>query len=148
MFTLQKQFILTKNIMLNLGTQAGPNISMNAQNKKVAFFNNAILCLNVLNRINWVIGLYHTDNTFVGKSKYHIGFVTDYEMSLSKRLSLMGDLISGDHKKSQTTLGALQTKSNRVQLCAAALLDYPHGQMNHGVVFELHYFGWDINTHH
>jgi hypothetical protein len=60
----------------------------------------------------------------------------------------MGDLISGSHKKSQTTIGGIYTISKRVQLCAAALLDYPHGQKNHGLVLELNVFSWDLQQHH
>ena len=71
-----------------------------------------------------------------------------YEIPVTKKISLMGDLISGNHKKSQTTIGGLYTISKRVQVCAEALLDFPHGQKNHGVVLELNIFGWDIESHH
>lgn len=147
MFTLQKQFKLGNNLLLNLGTQAGPNISTTTRNKRVAFFNYAMLKTKLLNRINLVAGPYHTDDTFVGKDKHHFGFLVGYEVPVSKRISLMGDMISGNHKKSQTTLGALYTFNRRTQLCAAALIDYPHGMNNHGVVIELNIFGWDIETH-
>lgn len=147
MFTLQKQVTLGANLKLNVGTQAGPNISPNTWNKKIAVFNYALFKTKLLKRINLVAGPYHTDDTFVGRDQHHIGFMIGYEAPISKKLSLMGDMISGNHKKSQTTVGALYTLSKRTQLCAAALLDFPHGMNNHGVVIELNIFGWDIETH-
>ncbi|MFZ6000866.1 MAG: hypothetical protein ACOYW3_10170 [Bacteroidota bacterium] len=148
MFTLQKQINLSKKVNVNLGTQVGPNISPNTLNKKFAFFNYVVLKTKLLKRINLVGGAYHTDNTFVGKDKHHFGFLAGYEVPLTKRFSLMGDMISGKHKKAQSTIGALYTVSKRTQLCAAALIDYPHGMKNHGLVLELNIFGWDIEMHH
>lgn len=148
MFTLQKQFQLSQHSKLNIGTQAGPNISMYRQNKRIAFFNYILLKTKIARRANIVFGTYHTDNTFVGKDKHHIGFLAGYEILLTKRWSLMGDWISGNHKKAQSTIGAFYTIGKRTQLCGAALFDYPHGQPNHGVIFELNVFGWDIESHH
>jgi hypothetical protein len=147
MLTLQKQLVLGEKTRLNLGTQAGPNITSRVANKRMAFFSYAILRTKLFNRINWVIGPYHTDNTFVGRAQHQVGLIAGYEWPLTRRFSLMGDFISGRHKKAQTTFGALYTINPRVQLCVAALLDYPHGQNNHGVVLELNLFGWDIEQH-
>jgi hypothetical protein len=144
MFTVQKQFVINDKMKFNLGAQAGPNISSKVENKKLAVFNYALLRTKVFNRVNLVTGAYHTDNTFVGRNTHHFGAIIGYEIPITKKLGLMGDFISGNHKKSQTTVGALYTISKRVQLCAAALLDYPHGQKNHGVVLELNVFGWDF----
>lgn len=147
MFTLQKQFKINKHIKLNVGSQAGPNISPQARNKKFAFFHYGLVKSRLFKRVNLTLGGYHTDDTFVGQEKHHVGVLVGYEIPLTRRLSLMGDMISGNHKKSQSTIGALYTISKRVQLCGAALLDYPHGKKNHGVVLELNLFGWDIDSH-
>ncbi len=147
MLTLQKQFVLSEKIRLNLGTQAGPNITSRVANKHIAFFNYAIVKTKMLKRINVVVGPYHTDNTFVGREQHQVGLIAGYEWPLTRRFSLMGDFISGRHKKAQTTIGGLYTLNPRVQLCMAALIDYPHGQTNHGVVFEVNIFGWNIEPH-
>lgn len=148
MATLQKQWEPSEKLKLNIGTQAGTNLSSNTRNKKFAYFNYALLRGRVLSRINWVLGAYHTNNTFVGKERQHFGAMVGYEIPLSDRFSLMGDFISGRHKKAQTTIGGFYTLNKRVQLCMAALLDYPHGQKNHGVVLELNVFGWDLPMTH
>lgn len=147
MFTLQKQFQLNKHLKLNVGSQVGPNLSPQSRNKRFAFFNYVLVKSKLFKQVNLTIGTYHTDNTFVGKEQHHFGILAGYEIPLTKRFSLMGDVISGNHKKSQSTIGALYTISKRVQVCGAALLDYPHGQHNHGFVFELNVFGWDIDPH-
>ncbi len=147
MLTLQKQFTLSKKTLLNLGTQAGPNITSRVANKQLAFFNYAILKTKLFNRINWVIGPYHTDNTFAGRKRHQVGLIAGYEWPLTRKFSLMGDFISGRHKKAQTTVGALYTISPQMQFCMAALIDYPHGQNSHGIVLELNIFGWEIEQH-
>lgn len=148
MFTLQKQIHLHDNLKLNIGTQAGPNVSFRTSPIRMAYFNYALLRGNVRKVVNWVVGSYHTNNTFVGQERQHVGLLLGYEIPVTRKISLMGDLISGNHKKAQTTIGGLYTINKRVQLCAAALLDYPHGGRNHGLVLELNVFGWDFSSNH
>ena len=60
----------------------------------------------------------------------------------------MGDFISGQHKKSVSTFGALYDISKRVQLCVAALLPIPNDKLPVGLVVELNVYGWDFKANH
>jgi len=67
-----------------------------------------------------------------------------YEYKISRKVVLMGDFISGNHKKSATVLGGGYTVSNRLQLFLGALLAFPNKESQNGVVMELNWFGWNF----
>jgi hypothetical protein len=146
MLSLQKQWEISRAFQINAGTQLGPNLSSNFGNKKVAYFNYALLRLKPFEKGYLLMGPYHTNNVFAGGLRSNqIGLMVGYEYKVTKNLLLMGDFISSKHKKSQTVLGAGYTLGNRVQLFAGALLAFPNRALQHGVVIELNLYGWDFN---
>lgn len=145
MLTLQKQWKVSKYVEINIGTQVGSNLSGTIGTKRFVFFNYAIARFTPIERIHFVAGPYHTNNVFVGgPPNQQIGFMAGYEYKLGKKVLLMGDFISGNHKKSQTVLGGGYTFGNRVQLFVGALLAYPNKKLQDGAVIELNWYGWDF----
>jgi hypothetical protein len=70
--------------------------------------------------------------------------VVGYELPITNNFALMGDLISGQHKKSVSTVGVVYNLGQRGQLCMAALISYPNEMLPEGLVVELNIFGWDF----
>ena len=145
MLTLQKQWQVSKYVKVNVGIQIGSNLSSSIGNKRLVYFNYAIAQFSPVDRVHFIAGSYHTNNVFVGgPPDQRIGFMAGYEYKLTKKVLLMGDFISGDHKKSQTVLGGGYTFGNRVQLFLGALLAYPNRGLQNGAVIELNWYGWDF----
>lgn len=147
--TAQKQWALSKRIQLNAGTQIGINVSSNVSNKKLAFMNYVLLKWKVGNKGFVIGGPYLTNDVFVGRSSLlQPGYMFGYEYKISKHWLLMGDFISGTHKKSQTVLGAGYNLTNRIQLFAGALLRFPNTDLQDGLVFEINWYGWNFQDKH
>lgn len=61
MVTLQKQFQLSENFDINIGTQGGYNISRKITNKEFAFFNYGLGVFYFMDKKSRVVGgIYHT----------------------------------------------------------------------------------------
>jgi len=147
--TAQKQWYLTKKLQLNAGTQIGINLSSNVDNKKFAFMNYALLKWKAGKRGYVVGGPYLSNDVFVGgPSLLQPGYMMGYEYKVSSRWLLMGDFISGTHKKSQTVLGAGYNLSSRLQIFAGALLRFPNRKLQDGLVVEINWYGWDYQGKH
>jgi hypothetical protein len=145
LFTLQKQWEVSSQFEVNVGTQVGTNLTDDIRNSKPIFFNYAITRWTPNKHLHLVGGLYHTNDNYVGGSASHVaGFMLGYEYKITKKLLLMGDFISGNHKKSTTVLGGGYTFGDRVQLFVGALLGFPNRQLQNGVVLELNWFGWNF----
>ncbi len=144
MATLQKQWELTPHLQFNAGTQIGTNLTNDPMNMKLAYFNYGIFKWGPDEKAHFMAGLYHTNDVYAGGSPAQVGFVVGYEYKLTRKLLLMGDFISGSHKKSQTVIGGGYTFGDRVQLFLGALLAVPNKQSNNGVVLELNWYGWDF----
>lgn len=145
MLTAQKQFNISHNFDLNLGTQSGFNISDNLNNKELAFFNYAIGVLYLMDKKSRIVGgLYHTNKIFVGEGN-KIGIVLGYELKLSKRFYLMGDWISGNNAQSVTVIGGMYNVTKRVQFCSGLLLPNPRLDSPAGIVLEINILGWNLD---
>lgn len=148
MATAQKQFDLHPHWRLNVGTQIGANISSTVEGKRLAFMNYALLKWKA-RRGYLIAGPYLANDVFVGgPPELRPGYMIGYEYKINKRWLLMGDLISGTHKKSQTVLGAGYNLSNRVQIFAGALLAFPNRNLQDGLVVEINWYGWDFQKSH
>ncbi len=150
MFTLQKQVVLKEDLLfLNIGTQIGPNLSDRLANKKIAFFNYALLRWQPGKWGYLVGGAYHTNDVFVGgPPSDQFGIMLGYEYKLSKRWVLMGDFISGTHKKSQTVIGGGYTVGPKLQVFLGGLLAFPNQRIDNGVVLEINWYGWRFMEAH
>jgi hypothetical protein len=94
-------------------------------------------------------GVYHTNDVFVGgPSTNHIGIMFGYEYKLSTKWVLMGDFISGTHKKSQTVIGGGYTVGPKLQLFLGVLFAFPNQRVDNGVVLEINWYGWRFMDSH
>ncbi|GIV36486.1 MAG: hypothetical protein KatS3mg032_0865 [Cyclobacteriaceae bacterium] len=146
MGTLQKQFQVTSTVQWNLGSQAGFNVSETIDNKRFAYFNYTLLRWKPKSNKGYLIaGAYITNDVFVGgPPQMQPGWIFGYEYKLTDRWLLMGDFISGKHKKSQTVIGCGYNLTKRVQIFTGALLDFPNEALQDGVVIEINIYGWDF----
>lgn len=148
MVTAQKQFALNEHLFVNLGTQIGPNLTTRLQNKRVAHFTYSTIRWQPFNRGFLIAGPYYSNHVFTGGPQHTFGWMVGYEIPITKNFALMGDLISGQHKKSVSTVGAVYNIGQRTQLCVAALIPYPNEILPDGLVIELNIFGWDFKKDH
>jgi hypothetical protein len=149
-FTLQKQVVLKeKRLFLNVGTQIGPNLSNELANKKIGLMNYALVRWQPSKKGYLIAGPYHTNNVFVGGPPTdHFGIMFGYEYKLNDKWLLMGDFISGDHKKSQTIIGAGYNVSGKLQVFLGSLLAFPNHGLDNGVVAEINWYGWHFKEAH
>lgn len=148
MATVQKGWQATESWNVNIGLQVGPNLSNDFSKKKLAYFYYALARCRPTDWVAITGGPYLTNNVFVGGGKdAHMGFQGGYEIKVTKRWLLMGDFISGSHKKSQTVIGGGYTVNKRLQLFLGNLFAFPNQDLTNGVVFELNWFGWELNDH-
>jgi len=148
MATAQKQFSLGQRWQLNVGTQLGANISSNVETKRLAFMNYALVKWKA-KRGYLLGGPYLANDVFVGgPPELRPGYMLGYEYRINKRWLLMGDFISGTHKKSQTVLGGGYNLSNRIQIFVGALLAFPNRKLQDGLVIEVNWYGWDFMNAH
>lgn len=144
LFTAQKQWKIADKVHFNLGTQTGVNISPEMNGKMFATINYGLF--------RWkgekgflVGGPYVSNDVFAGgPPEWRPGYMLGYELYLSDRWLLMGDFISGTHKKSQTVIGGGYNVSSRLQIFLGALLAFPAEQLQDGVVFELNWYNWNF----
>lgn len=146
--TGQKQFKLGKQWQVNLGTQLGANISNNVQNKRFAFMNYGLLKWK--SKKGYLIGgPYLANDVLVGGSpEWRPGYMLGYEYHIHGRWLLMGDFISGSHKKAQTVLGAGYNLSKKIQIFAGALLAFPNRELQDGLTIEINWYDWDFLNGH
>jgi hypothetical protein len=91
-----------------------------------------------------VIGGYQANAVIIGGAEDQIGLIAGFEYKLSPQFLLMGDFISGDHKKSQTVLGGGVNVNNYLQVFVGKLFDFPNGDLDSGIVLEINLYGWDF----
>jgi hypothetical protein len=148
MFTAQKQWQLGAHWQLNVGTQTGLNVSSTLDGKRFATKNFALVRWK--GKRGYLIGgPYVANDVFVGgPPQFRPGYMLGYEYKINDRWLLMGDFISGTHKKSQTVIGGGYNISGRLQIFAGALLAFPNQTLQDGVVIEINWYGWDFLHKH
>jgi len=116
--TIQKQFVLSEHVDLNIGSQFGVNISNRLKNKELNHFNYGIGVFHFNDHRGKIIGgVYKTNRMYVGQGNT-FGFMAGYEVRVSKRWYVMGDWVSGSNDASVAVLGGTYNLTKRVQLCA------------------------------
>lgn len=148
MFTLQKQFRLNETIGFNLGTQAGANLTGEAANVRFAHFTYALIEYHVPDKGHWTVGTYVSNEVYTGSPGNVIGWIAGFDFPISRHFWLMGDIVSGNNKKSLTTLGGVYNIGHRVQICAAGLFPFPNRSLQGGMVLELNLYGWNWDENH
>jgi len=144
MATAQKQFNLLEHLNLNIGTQIGPNLSSSFETKKIAYLNYGLVKWHPVEKGFIVIGGYQANSVIIGGAEDQIGMIAGFEYKLSPQFLLMGDFISGDHKKSQTVLGGGVNVNNYLQVFVGKLFDFPNSDLDSGIVLEINLYGWDF----
>ncbi len=148
MATLQKQFVLNDRIEINLGTQAGLNVTDRVEKMAFAHFTYGTVRWRPFDKGFIIAGPYYSNDVYIGAPKQAIGWMWGYELPLTRKLSLMGDYISGQNKKSTSTIGAVYDIGKRGQLCLAALVPFPNRSLPAGLVLEINIFGWNFRDSH
>lgn len=142
--TIQKQFSISDQFDLNIGSQAGFNVSNKIENKELNHFTYGIGIWHFMNHKSRIVGgLYQTNRMYVGQGNT-FGFMFGYEIKLSKRWYVMGDWVSGNNDASVGVVGGMYNLTKRVQLCGGWQIPNPDTIKPSGFVFELNVLGWDI----
>lgn len=144
MATAQKQFNVQEHLNLNIGTQVGPNLSSSFETKKIAYFNYGLVKWHPIEQGYIAVGGYQANSVIIGGNEDQIGIIAGFEYKLGERFLLMGDMITGDHKKSQTVLGGGVNVNNYLQVFVGKLFDFPNGDLDNGIVLEINLYGWDF----
>jgi hypothetical protein len=148
MFTAQKQWQLGAHWQLNVGTQTGANVSSTLDGKRFATKNFALVRWK--GKRGYLIGGPYLANDVLvgGPPQFRPGYMIGYEYKINDRWLLMGDFISGTHKKSQTVIGGGYNINGRLQIFAGALLAFPNRRLQDGVVIEINWYGWNFMGNH
>lgn len=116
-FTAQKQWNLNKQWSINLGTQAGTNLSQSIQRKRFTHFTYALTQFRPAAGIKLVGGLYNTDREMVGEGNIS-GMILGAEIHLNHHWLFMVDHISGNNKNGVSVIGFTYNVTPKFQLCA------------------------------
>lgn len=140
--TGQKQWRISKSVLLNAGLQGGVNISTRIRRKQLNYFvySTSTLLFGKGSRVTG--GVYHGNRMLLGQGN-QVGVMAGYELKLNKRWYLMGDWVSGDNDASVAVLGAMYNAGKRVQLCAGWMIPNPETPKQPGLVVEVNLLGWD-----
>ena len=141
MGTLQKQFVLSEHLDLNVGTQAGTNISRFQERRVFHHFSYGLATYHVGPGRRIIGGAYATNRNFVGPGN-DLGVMLGYEWKLTDKWYLMGDWLSGRNDASAGVIGAMFWPGKNVQFCAGALLPNPSTPKPPGIVLEINILGW------
>ena len=150
MATVQKQIELKEHVLfLNVGTQFGANVSDKVANKKIAYLNYALIRWQPSSKGYLIAGPYHANDTYVGGDRdVSVGLMAGYEYKLASWWVLMGDFISGNHKKSQTVIGGGYNVSGKLQIFLGSLFAFPNDELDNGLVLEINWYGWNFLESH
>lgn len=143
MATAQKQFKLTDHFNINLGTQAGFNLTQSLTNKELNHFSYALGAYHFNKGSRVVAGIYNTTQMYVGQGNT-AGIMLGTELKMTKNLYIMADWISGNNDSSVTVLGGMYNISKRIQLCAGWQIPNPNTLKPQGFVFEINILTWDL----
>lgn len=141
LLTLQKQFVINNRLNLNIGTQAGTNLSRYIDRKTFTQFTYGIASYQFAPGRRVLAGPYVTNAAFVGPGN-RAGVMLGYEWKLTDRWYLMGDWLSGRNDTAVGVVGAMYWPGKRVQFCGGVLLANPHTPKPNGFVLELNLLGW------
>lgn len=139
--TLQKQFVLSERLNVNVGTQAGTNLSSFADRKTFNHFTYGIASYQFGPGRRLLAGPYVTNAAFAGPGN-RAGLMLGYEWKLTDKWYLMGDWLSGRNDTGVGVVGAMFWPGNRIQLCGGVLLANPHTPKPNGFVLEINILGW------
>jgi hypothetical protein len=142
MGTLQKQFVLSNHLNLNVGTQMGTNLTNRAEYKAFHQFTYGLASYHFGPGRKLLAGPYVTNAAYVGPGN-HAGIIAGYEWKLTDKWYLMGDWISGRHSQSVGVFGAMFWPFKHVQFCGGLLVPNANVPGPNGFVFEINILGWD-----
>lgn len=142
MGTVQKQFVLHERLALNLGTQAGTNLTAVNSRREFNHFTYGLANISFGPGRKILAGGYATNRAYVGEGN-HQGVLLGYEWKLTEKWYLMGDWISGRNSQSVGVIGAMFWPFKHVQFCAGLLVPNPRTDKQGGLVLEINILGWD-----
>ncbi|MFN8438654.1 MAG: hypothetical protein U0V72_13625 [Cytophagales bacterium] len=143
MGTLQKQFVISEKLEINIGTQMGINISGKLSNQRLNHFTYLLNNWHITHKFRIVSGLFKSNKFYTGNANT-FGVLGGFEWHLSKKLYAVGDWVSGRNDASVAVLGGVYNLSKRIQICAGWQLPNPKTPKTMALVIELNLQGWDI----
>jgi hypothetical protein len=141
MGTLQKQFVVSNRVNVNVGTQAGTNISRFEYRRTFHHFTYGLANCQFGPGKRIIGGVYATNRNFVGPGN-DLGVLFGYEWKLTDKWYLMGDWLSGRNDTGVGVVGTMFWATPKVQFCAGALIPNPSTPKPPGVVLEINILGW------
>ena len=127
---------------INVGSQAGVNLSTTTSNKELNYFLYGIGVYHFMHNKSRLVGGVYQTNRMLGGGGKGVGVVFGDEVEISRRYCVMGDWVSGNNDGSVSVIGGMVNVSRRVQLCAGWQIPNPETPKPQGLVLELNVMGW------
>ncbi|MDX2063423.1 MAG: hypothetical protein SFY70_10215 [Bacteroidia bacterium] len=138
--TGQKQWRVDGHWAVNVGAQAGINVSDRLSYKQLlAFGYGLVVYTHHHNRIS--LGPYVGNRNYLGLGN-EVGLLLGAEVPLVPRLHLMTDWIVGTNDESVATLGVMFMVTPHVQFCAGGFAGSFGSENKGGIVVEVNVLTW------
>jgi hypothetical protein len=139
--TGQKEFVLNSHLRTVIGTKIGLFPS-DKYYPKLTHFTYKTWVYTFRPNLKVSAGLYLTDKGTVGKGNI-FGLMIGFKYPLSKRLLLIGDFTSGNHREAVSVLGLHWLAGKRSALNIGVILPNPGSETQPGLVLGLTLFSFD-----
>ncbi len=103
----QKTWNINSFLRIGLGTQIGTSIPTIGYRQKISNFTYSNLVITPFEeKVNFVFGLYYGNKSFLGY-KDTAGIMSGFDLKITNKFHLMGDVISGNHTLGVGVLGGV-----------------------------------------
>ena len=135
---LQKGFKLNNKTWIGIGTQSGANIADNGTDFSTFNYINAQTKIFGDNLI--LLGGYHGNDTrLVTEDENEFGILAGVQIPLVKKLTLLGDYISGNNARSYINTGLGLKLSNTWSMYGGAVIPAPNSGNKYGGTLQFRY---------
>lgn len=139
--TAQKQWKINNKWSVNLGTQAGTNLSRSIDNKRFTHFTYGLARFNPNKDLKFLAGPYVSDRRMLGDGNL-VGYMAGIEWHVHKRWLLLFDHISGNNKNSVSVIGATYNVTEQFQLIGGWQIPNPNSPEVNAFVVEVNIFNF------
>lgn len=140
MFTFQKVFKLTEHTNIGAGVEIGFNM-FKSQMKNTFFTNFNYLNSHTSlmdNNLHLIGGAYYANKAYQGEES-GLGLMMGYEYTLSKKIHLVGDWVSGDNYIGVAAIGGMYYVAPNIPLSFGFQIPNNSMKNSYGFVFEFTY---------
>lgn len=141
LLNFQKAITISENYKIGLGTQTGLTLPLYHSRIDIpsfSYINNAV-DLDHLGK--YYLGAYYANHAYAGAGD-SFGMMAGVEYPLSKQMSLMGDILTGNNDLGVSVLGMVFNLPSAWQLSFGAQLPVPGSPNNYGAVLEITKLKW------